>query len=148
IMVVYLLTAVLLGGFGNYLIPLMIGARDMAFPFLNMLSYWTYLASVIVLLISFVVPGGMSGGSWTLYPPQSITSGTPGSDLGIIFMLVSIVLFVIGATMGGVNYVTTILQLRAPGMTLMRMPMTIWGLLVSAIVSLLAFPALFVAGIM
>lgn len=148
IMVVYLLTALLLGGFGNYLIPLMIGARDMAFPFLNMLSFWTYFASVIVLFLSFIIPGGMSGAGWTLYPPQSITSGTPGSDTGITLMLVSIVLFVIGATMGGVNYVTTILQLRTQGMTLMRMPMTIWGLLISAVVSLLAFPALFVAGIM
>lgn len=148
IMVVYLLTAILLGGFGNYLIPLMIGARDMAFPFLNMLSFWTYFLSVIVLFISFIIPGGMSGAGWTLYPPQSITSGTPGSDAGITLMLVSIVLFVIGATMGGVNYVTTILQMRTKGLTLMRLPMTIWGLLISAIVSLLAFPALFVAGIM
>src|SRR4029079_15160965 len=78
IMVIYLLTALLLGGFGNYLIPLMIGARDMVFPFVNMLSYWVYLLSVIVLVIGFFVPGGPTGAGWTLYPPQSITEGTPG----------------------------------------------------------------------
>lgn len=149
IMVVYLQTAILLGGFGNYLIPLMIGARDMAYPVLNMLSYWTYLASVIVLLAGYFVPGGPSGASWVLYPPQSITAGTPGgADLGIVVLLISIALFVISATMGGLNYITTILQMRTRGMTLMRMPLTLWGIFVSAIVALLSFPPLFVAGIM
>src|SRR5690606_18341126 len=80
IMVIYLLTALLLGGFGNYLIPLMIGARDMVFPYLNMLSYWFYLASVLVLMASFFVPGGSTGAGWTLYPPQAILPGTPGAD--------------------------------------------------------------------
>ena len=80
IMVVYLLTALFLGGFGNYLIPLMLGARDMVFPFLNMLSYWVYLLAVLVLVASFFVPGGPTGAGWTLYPPQAILPGTPGTE--------------------------------------------------------------------
>jgi len=88
IMVIYLLTALFLGGFGNYLIPLMCGSRDMVFPYMNMLSYWVYLLSVIILLISFFVPGGSTGAGWTLYPPQAIMPGTPGIDWGIVLMLV------------------------------------------------------------
>jgi len=148
IMVVYLLTALLLGGFGNYFIPLMIGARDMAFPYLNMLSYWFYFLSVVVLLASFFVPGGPTGAGWTLYPPQSITAGTPGSGMGILVMLTSLVIFIVATTMGGLNYVTTVLQLRAKGMTLMRMPLTVWGIFVASTIALLAFPALFVGGVM
>lgn len=148
IMVIYLLTALLLGGFGNYLIPLMIGARDMVFPYLNMLSYWTYLLSVIVLVASFFVTGGPSGAGWTLYPPQAILDGTPGNDSGIILMLISLAIFIIAFTMGGLNYVTTILQARTKGMTLMRMPLTIWGIFVATVLGLLAFPALLVSAIM
>tara|TARA_B110000238_G_C16132227_1_gene442018 strand:+ start:363 stop:2132 length:1770 start_codon:yes stop_codon:yes gene_type:complete len=148
IMVIYLLTALLLGGFGNYLIPLMIGSRDMVFPYLNMLSYWTYLLSVIVLLSSFFVTGGATGAGWTLYPPQAISTGTPGADAGIILMLISLTIFIVAFTMGGLNYVTTILQARAKGMTLMRMPLTIWGIFVATILGLLAFPALLVSAIM
>ena len=148
IMVIYLLTAILLGGFGNYLIPLMIGARDMVFPYLNMLSYWTYLLAVVVLLASFFVPGGPTGAGWTLYPPQTITQGTPGYDWGIIMMLVSLAIFIVAFTMGGLNYVTTILQARTRGMTLMRMPLTLWGIFVATIMGLLAFPALLVSAIM
>jgi len=148
IMVIYLLTALFLGGFGNYLIPLMVGARDMVFPFVNMLSYWFYLLSVIVLLCSFFVPGGPTGAGWTLYPPQAITSGTPGTEWGIILMLVSLIIFIIAATMGGLNYVTTVLQARTHGMTLFRMPLTVWGIFIATILALLAFPALFVSGIM
>ena len=80
IMVVYLLTALFLGGFGNYLIPLMVGARDMVFPYVNMISYWVYLAAVLLLVASFFVPGGPTGAGWTLYPPQAILDGTPGSN--------------------------------------------------------------------
>ena len=148
IMVIYLLTALFLGGFGNYLIPLMIGARDMVFPYVNMLSYWIYLAAVLLLLSSWFVPGGPTGAGWTLYPPQAILSGTPGSDGGIILMLVSLALFIIGFTMGGLNYVVTVLQARTRGMTLMRMPLTIWGIFVATILALLAFPALFVGAVM
>ena len=148
IMVIYLLTALFLGGFGNYLIPLMVGARDMVFPYMNMLSFWVYLLAVLVLTASFFVPGGASGAGWTLYPPQAILEGTPGVEWGIILMLVSLVLFIIGFTMGGLNYVVTVLQARTRGMTMMNLPLTVWGIFVATILALLAFPALFVAGIM
>ncbi len=148
IMVIYLLTALFLGGFGNYLIPLMVGARDMVFPFVNMVSYWVYLLAVLVLLSSFFVPGGPTGAGWTLYPPQAILSGTPGSGAGIILMLVSLALFIVGFTMGGLNYVVTVLQARTRGMTLMRMPLTVWGIFTATVLALLAFPALFVSAIM
>ena len=118
IMVVYLLTALFLGGFGNYLIPLMVGARDMVFPYVNMVSYWVYLFAVLLLVASFFVPGGSTGAGWTLYPPQAILQGTPGATWGIILMLVSLALFIIGFTMGGLNYVVTVLQARTRGMTL------------------------------
>jgi cytochrome c oxidase subunit I len=148
IMVVYLLTALFLGGFGNYLIPLMVGARDMVFPYLNMLSYWFYLLAVVVLVASFFVPGGPSGAGWTLYPPQAILPGTPGTEWGIVLMLVSLVIFVAAATMGGLNYVVTVLQARTRGMTLLRLPLTVWGIFMATILALLAFPALFVSGVM
>jgi len=148
IMVIYLLTALFLGGFGNYLIPLMLGARDMVFPFVNMMSYWFFLLAVLVLVASFFVPGGPTGAGWTLYPPQAILPGAPGRDLGIIFMLASLAIFIIAFTMGGLNYVVTVLQARTRGMTLMRMPLSIWGIFVATILALLAFPALFVAAVM
>jgi cytochrome c oxidase subunit 1 len=148
IMVIYLLTALFLGGFGNYLIPLMVGARDMVFPYMNMLSFWVYLVSVIVLLASFFVPGGPTGAGWTLYPPAVILPGTPGHDWGIILMLVSLLIFIVATTMGGLNYVTTVLQARCEGMTLMRMPLSVWGIFTATVLALLAFPALFVSGIM
>ncbi|CAN7396403.1 cytochrome c oxidase subunit I [Pararhizobium sp. LjRoot255] len=149
IMVIYLLTALFLGGFGNYLIPLMVGARDMVFPYANMLSYWLYLLAVLVLAAGFFAPGGPTGAGWTLYPPQAILSGTPGGkDWGILLMLSSLILFIIGFTMGGLNYVVTVLQARARGMTLMRLPLTIWGIFTATIMALLAFPALFVAAVM
>jgi cytochrome c oxidase subunit 1 len=127
IMVIYLLTALFLGGFGNYLIPLMCGARDMVFPYMNMLSYWVYLVAVLVLVAGFFLPGGPTGAGWTLYPPQAVLPGTPGASWGIIFMLLSLAIFIVAFTMGGLNYVTTVLQARCRGMTLMRMPLTVWG---------------------
>ena len=148
IMVIYLLTALFLGGFGNYLIPLMVGARDMVFPYMNMLSFWFYLLSVLVLIASLFVPGGATGAGWTLYPPQAILPGTAGSGLGIIFMLVSLAIFIVAFTMGGLNYVTTVLQARCRGMTLMRMPLSVWGIFMATILGLLAFPALLVSAIM
>ena len=148
IMVIYLLTALFLGGFGNYLIPLMVGARDMVFPFLNMLSYWVYLLAVVVLMVSFFVPGGPTGAGWTLYPPQAILPGTPGVEWGIVLMLISLAIFIVAATMGGLNYVTTVLQARTEGMTLLRMPLTVWGIVMATVLALLAFPALFVSAVM
>ena len=148
IMVIYLLTALFLGGFGNYLIPLMVGARDMVFPYVNMLSFWVYFLAVLVLVASFFAPGGPTGAGWTLYPPQAILAGTPGQDWGIILMLASLILFIIGFTMGGLNYVVTVLQGRTRGMTMMRLPLTVWGIFTATILALLAFPALFVASVM
>jgi cytochrome c oxidase subunit 1 len=148
IMVIYLLTALFLGGFGNYLIPLMVGARDMVFPYVNMVSYWVYLFAVLLLMASFFVPGGPTGAGWTLYPPQAILDGTPGASWGIILMLISLAFFIIGFTMGGLNYVVTVLQARTRGMTMMRLPLTVWGIFMATILALLAFPALFVSAIM
>jgi cytochrome c oxidase subunit 1 len=148
IMVIYLLTALFLGGFGNYLIPLMCGARDMVFPYMNMLSYWVYLLAVLVLMASFFVPGGPTGAGWTLYPPQAILPGSAGASWGIILMLVSLAIFIVAFTMGGLNYVTTVLQARCRGMTLMRMPLSVWGIFMATILGLLAFPALLVSAIM
>ena len=148
IMVIYLLTALFLGGFGNYLIPLMLGARDMVFPYVNMLSYWIYLLAVLVLVASFFVPGGPTGAGWTLYPPQAILATTPGKEWGIIVMLASLILFIVGFTMGGLNYVVTVLQGRTRGMTLLRMPLTVWGIFTATVLALLAFPALFVGSVM
>ena len=148
IMVVYMLTALLLGGFGNYLVPLMCGARDMVFPFLNMLSVWVYGLSVLILLSSFFVGGGPTGAGWTLYPPQTSMAGTPGHDMGIVLMLLSLAVFIIAFTMGGLNYVTTILQYRCRGLTMMRLPLTIWGIFIATILGLFAFPALLVSAIM
>jgi cytochrome c oxidase subunit I len=148
IMVVYLLTALFLGGFGNFLIPLMVGSRDMVFPYMNMLSYWVYLLAVLVLVASFFTAGGPTGAGWTLYPPQSVLSGTPGQQTGIVLMLISLALFIAGFTMGGLNYVVTVLQARTRGMTLMRLPLTVWGIFVATVLALLAFPALFVGAVM
>src|SRR3979411_2314098 len=148
IMVIYLLTALFLGGFGNYLIPLMVGARDMVFPYVNMVSYWVYLFAVLLLVASFFVTGGPPGAGWTLSPPQAISQGTPGASWGIILMLVSLAFFIIGFTMGGLNYVVTVLQARTRGMTLMRLPLTVWGIFMATLLALLAFPALFVSALM
>lgn len=148
IMVIYLLTALFLGGFGNYLIPLMCGSRDMVFPYMNMLSFWFYLLAVLVLVAGLFVPGGPTGAGWTLYPPQAILPGTPGASWGIICMLASLAIFIVAFTMGGLNYVTTVLQARCRGMTLMRLPLSVWGIFCASILGLLAFPALFVSAIM
>src|SRR6201984_1548836 len=101
--VIYPLTAFFLGGSANYLIPLMVGARDMVFPYVNMLSYCVYLLAVLVLVASFFAPGGPTGAGWTLYPPQAILEGTPGRQWGIILMLVSLILVIIGFNMGRLN---------------------------------------------
>ena len=120
----------------------------MVFPYMNMLSFWVYLLSVIVLLASLFVPGGPTGAGWTLYPPQAITGGTPGASWGILLMLVSLAIFIVAFTMGGLNYLTTALQARTRGLTLMRLPLSVWGIVMATLLGLLAFPALFVAAIM
>ena len=143
IMVFFLLSLLPVSGFGNFLIPLQIGARDMAFPFLNMLSFWTVVPGAIIIIISFFVEGGAAASGWTAYPPLSaIRSAIPGSDLGQTLWLVGMIFFVASFTMGGLNFVVTILNLRTRGLRMMRMPLTTWAQFVVGILGLLSFPAL------
>ena len=132
------------GGFGNYLIPLQIGAADMAFPRLNMWSYWLYAAAGAVMLVSFFVPGGAADSGWTSYPPLSVVSAATGQTL----WLVGMVLLITSSLLASVNTIVTIVQLRAPGLTFMRMPFFIWAQLVTAFLLLLAFPPLESAALM
>ncbi len=149
IMVFFFISYVLVSGFGNYLVPLHVGARDMAFPFLNMLSFWIALASALVMLLSFFVEGGAAASGWTAYPPLSaIASAVPGSGMGQTIWLLSMALFIVSFTMSGLNIIVTVLTQRAPGMSLMRMPLTVWSYFVSAVVGVLAFPPLTAAAIM
>jgi cytochrome c oxidase subunit 1 len=149
LMAFFVISFALVSGFGNYLIPLQIGARDMAYPFLNMLSYWVGLLGTIVVLSSFFVEGGAAASGWTAYPPLSaVKEAIPGSAMGQTLWLLGVALFIVSFTMGGLNYFVTIMNLRAPGMSLMRMPLTVWTMLVSAVVGLLAFPPLTAAAIM
>src|SRR5215475_728455 len=149
IMVFFLFTAVLTGGFGNFLIPLQIGARDMAFPFLNALSYWVFLLSCIVIFGALFVTGGAPLGGWTSYAPLSaVPAFGPGQDLGVTMWITAIALFTVSGLMGGLNYVTTILTMRTKGMSMMRLPLTQWSILITAVLGLLAFPVLLAAGIL
>jgi len=146
IMVFFVMSTAPVSGFGNLLIPLQIGARDMAFPFLNALSYWTFLPGCVVILSSFFVSAGAAAAGWTSYPPLSALQGAiPGSGMGQTLWIVGMVFFIASFTMGGLNFLTTILNLRTKGMSLMRMPLTMWSMMLVAILGLLAFPAL-VAG--
>ena len=149
IMIFFFVSLGLVSGFGNYLIPLQVGARDMAFPLLNMLSYWTIVPAILIAAASFFVEGGAAGSGWTAYPPLSaVPSAAPGSGLGQTLWLLAVALFIVSFTMGGLNYVTTIFNMRAKGMKLMRMPLTAWSLLIASIIGLLAFPPLTAAAIM
>src|SRR5712691_13491590 len=149
IMVFFLFTAVLTGGFGNFLIPLQIGARDMAFPFLNALSYWVFLLSCIVIFSALFVTSGAPMGGWTAYAPLSaIPDAAPGQGTGVTLWITAIALFTASGLMGGLNYITTILTMRTRGMSMMRLPLTQWSLLITAILALLAFPVLLAAGIL
>ncbi len=143
IMVFFVLSTAPVSGFGNILIPLQVGARDMAFPFLNALSYWTFLPGCIVILCSFFVGSGAAAAGWTSYPPLSaLWSSIPGSQWGQTLWIIGMVLFIASFTMGGLNFITTILNLRTKGLSLMRLPLTIWSMMLVAILGLLAFPAL------
>ncbi|MFQ5526944.1 MAG: cbb3-type cytochrome c oxidase subunit I [Thermoanaerobaculia bacterium] len=149
IMVFFFISYVLVSGFGNYLIPLQIGARDMAFPFLNMLSYWLAALSALVMLVSFLAPGGAAAAGWTAYPPLSaIAAAVPGSGLGQTLWLLAMALFIFSFTMSGLNYIATVLSMRAPGMSMWRLPLTVWSYFTSAVVGVLAFPPLTAAAIM
>src|SRR5690348_2752920 len=134
LMVFFLFTAVLTGGFGNFLIPLQIGARDMAFPFLNMMSYWTFFLSCIAIVSAFLVTGGAPLGGWTAYAPLSaLPEAGPGQGMGMTMWIVAIALFVAASLMGTLNYITTILNLRTTGMSMRRLPLTTWSLFITSI---------------
>src|SRR4051812_42913498 len=149
IMAIFVLTALFTGGFGNYLIPLQIGARDMAFPFLNMLSYWVYLLSCGTIIFAFFVEGGAPISGWTAYAPLSaVPDAGPGQGAGQTIWIVAIALFTISSMLGVLNYITTILQARTTGMHMKRLPLNIWGMLTSSIISLLVFPVLLAAGVL
>ena len=143
IMVFFVLTGGLSGTFANLLIPLQIGARDMASGFLNMLSYWFFLVSSIIMVFSLFLEGGAASGGWTIYPPLSaLPQAMPGSGMGMTFWLLSMTLFVVSSLLGGLNYIVTIINLRTKGMTMLRLPLTIWALFVTAILGVLSFPVL------
>jgi len=143
IIVFFVLTAGLSGTFSNLLIPLQIGARDMASPFMNMLSYWFFFLAGIVMFYSLFLSTGPFSGGWVAYPPLSaLPQASSGSGTGMTLWLVSLVLFVVSVLLGGINYITTILNLRTKGMSLWRMPLTIWAFFVTAILGLLSFPVL------
>jgi cytochrome c oxidase subunit 1 len=149
IMVFFVLTTAPQGGFGNYFLPIQIGAPDMAFPVLNMLSFWTTFVGFIVILCAFFVTGGAPLHGWTGYPPLSATpQAGPGEALGADLWITSIAIFCIASLMGALNFITTTLDLRAKGMTLMRMPLTVWSWFITAILGLLAFGVLLSAGIL
>lgn len=143
IIVFFVLTAGLSGTFSNLLIPLQIGARDMASPLLNMLSYWFFFLSGLILLISLFLNTGPFSGGWTGYPPLSaLPQASDGSKGGMTLWLLSLVFFVVSVLLGGINYITTVLNMRTKGMTMFRMPLTIWAFLVTAILGLLSFPVI------
>lgn len=149
IMVFFVLTAGLSGTFSNLLIPLQIGARDMASGFMNMLSYWFFFASSVVLLASLFVESGPAAPGWTVYPPLSaLPQAMPGSGLGMTLWLVSMSLFIVSSLLGGLNYIVTIINLRTKGMSMTRLPLTIWAFLVTAIIGVLSFPVLFAAALL
>ncbi len=149
IMVFFVLTTAPQSGFGNYFLPIQIGAPDMAFPVLNMLSFWTTFVAFVVMLSAFFVTGGAPLHGWTGYAPLSaVPSAGPGEGLGADLWIISIAIFCIASLMGALNFITTILDLRAKGMTLMRMPLTCWAWFITAILGLLAFGVLLSAGIL
>jgi cytochrome c oxidase subunit 1 len=142
IMIFFAVMPILVGCFGNFLIPLMIGARDMAFPTLNMLSFWTSVPATIIMLASFTVEGGAASGGWTSYPPLSANPAYSGVNMGQNMWCISLIVLGASSLMGAVNYITTIINMRAPGMTFFRMPLTVWSLFITAVLLLLALPVL------
>ena len=146
IMVFFLLTGGLSGTFSNLLIPLQLGARDMATGFLNMLSYWFFLISSLIMLASLFIETGPAMAGWTIYPPLSaLPQAIGGSGLGMTLWLISMTIFVVSSLLGSLNYIVTILNLRTKGMSMTRMPLTIWAFFVTAILGVLSFPVLFSA---
>jgi cytochrome c oxidase subunit 1 len=143
VLVFFVLTAGLSGTFANFLIPLQIGARDMASPFLNMLSYWFFFLASVIMVSSLFISTGPASGGWTIYPPLSaLGQASLGSKLGMDLWLVSMAMFIVSSLLGGLNYISTILNLRTKGMSMTRLPLTIWALFFTAVLGVLSFPVL------
>lgn len=143
VLVFFVLTAGLSGTFANILIPLQVGARDMASPFLNMLSYWFFFLASVVMISSLFIQTGPASGGWTVYPPLSaLGQASEGSKLGMDLWIVSMALFVVSSLLGGLNYISTILNMRTKGMSMTRLPLTIWALFFTAVLGVLSFPVL------
>lgn len=149
IMVFFVLTAGLSGTFSNLLIPLQIGARDMASGFLNMLSYWIFFTSSVIMISSLFVEGGPASSGWTIYPPLSaLPQAIPGSGTGMTLWLISMAIFIAQSLLGSLNYIVTVINLRTKGMSMTRLPLTVWALFVTAIIGVVSFPVLFSAALM
>ncbi|OCB74337.1 cytochrome c oxidase subunit I [Flavobacterium crassostreae] len=149
IMVFFVLTAALSGTFSNLLIPLQIGARDMASGFMNMVSYWLFFLSSIIMLSSLFVEAGPASSGWTIYPPLSaLPQAIPGSGMGMTLWLVSMALFIASSLMGSLNYIVTVINLRTKGMSMTRLPLTIWAFFVTAIIGVVSFPVLLSAALL
>jgi cytochrome c oxidase subunit 1 len=149
IMVFFVLTAGLSGTFSNLLIPLQIGARDMASGFMNMLSFWMFFISCVIMISSLFIESGPASAGWTIYPPLSaIEEAIPGSGLGMTLWLVSMAIFIASSLMGSLNYIVTVINLRTTGMTMTRLPLTIWAFFVTAIIGVISFPVLFSAALL
>jgi cytochrome c oxidase subunit 1 len=149
IMVFFVLTAGLSGTFSNLLIPLQIGARDMASGFMNMVSYWLFFLSSVIMICSLFVEAGPASAGWTIYPPLSaLPQAIPGSGLGMTLWLVSMAIFIASSLMGSLNYVVTVINLRTKGMSMTRMPLTIWAFFVTAIIGIVSFPVLLSAALL
>jgi cytochrome c oxidase subunit 1 len=142
IMIFFVVMPILAGAFGNFLIPLMIGARDMAFPFLNMLSFWAAALAAAIMLAGFFVPGGHASAGWTSYAPLAAVPEYTGVHWGINLWCISLFVLGVSSLMGSINYITTVINMRAPGMKLFRMPLVVWALFITAILLLLALPVL------
>ncbi|TRX37032.1 cytochrome c oxidase subunit I [Flavobacterium restrictum] len=149
IMVFFVLTAALSGTFSNLLIPLQIGARDMASGFMNMLSYWMFFLSSIIMVSSLFVESGPASAGWTIYPPLSaLPQAIPGSGMGMTLWLVSMAIFIASSLMGSLNYIVTVINLRTKGMSMTRLPLTIWAFFVTAIIGVISFPVLLSAALL
>ena len=149
IMVFFVLTAGLSGTFSNLLIPLQIGARDMASGFMNALSYWFFFLSSVVMIASLFVESGPASGGWTVYPPLSaLPQAMPGSGTGMTLWLISMTLFIVGSLLGSLNYIVTVINMRTKGMSMTRLPLTIWAFFVTAVLGVLSFPVLLSAALL
>ncbi len=146
IMIFFVIIPMLVGGFGNFVVPLMVGARDMAFPKLNMLSFWIAMPAGVAMVVSFWTPGGPAGGGWTMYPPLSEAIYTP--NIGGTLWVAGVLLVGFSSVVGALNYITTIINMRAPGMTMFRMPLTVWAVLITSVLALFATPVLTSAMVM